>query len=312
MKNFVLILLIVLAVGCSRAENSGASISDEKMMSEQPMEEPPSPESTPRRSRSDEESSLSDMTTDDSLEYEKQNIDSRDAIPAMEYDGRMLEYNLSLEYASKDVLASRLAVYNVISHYGFLMSTNTVNEDSYPYVQVSFKVETKKLYDMLTELNRAGKLKRENISVTDMTPDSVYRAIKKNREVLRLKRREEALLNYNLARLNYEERERMLESSENNLDETEFQIWQLEDRATWSVVSVYVYGPSQGISVFVPNFGNAFIKMINGVLGFLYGVVLYLPLVIIIVLSVIFRKQILSFLSNFSKKKKSANNENIN
>ncbi len=286
MRFLVGLLIIVLSVtGCSKADKSaGGSAEMEK--SEPSVESDISRDNAPLEQQ--EDSSIS-------------TIDTRAVLPALDIDERLLEYNINLVYNSRDVLSSRIRLFNIISRYGFLLNSNTYTDTESPYMNVSFKAKTGKLYDMLTELNEIGILKNETVSVTDMTGDEIYRHIQEKREILLTKRREEALLNYNLSTKNYEQREQMLENSENRLDEVEYQLWQLEDRAEWSVVSVSIYSPQKAVDISVPSFYNAFIYMINGVLIFVYGIIRFIPLVIILIVVVIFRERIFKF---FKKKKK--------
>ncbi len=282
------LLLVILIAACSRdRESTFTGSEDQQSQTVKSEAEPPLPE----------KERIDDAVAENGASLRKRSIDPRTVLPAIESNERMLEYTMSLRYESDDILDSRRKLMNIVSRYGYLSGSSTQIDDDYQYLNLTCRVKTDSIYNMLGALASIGRLKHEDVSVTDMTGENVQRTIRQKTEMLRTRRREEALRDYNLSTIKYEQREMLLQQSEDNLDQLEYELWQLEDRAAWSTVTVTVERPQSTVNIVIPSFHTALIQMINGLLFFLYGIVRFLPFIAVVALLILKRHAIMDFIA---------------
>ncbi len=194
---------------------------------------------------------------------------------------RMLEYSIRLNYTVADLQHARKELLAIIARYGFIKSSTATASSSYPYMNSEFVVKSTDVYKAMQELDAIGKLTSERIYVTDHTPSQVQNAIKQKRARMRIIRKQLQLKRTSTSSKNWAEVNSSTENSENNLDASAFKKWQLKDRVAWAKMHVYLTLPERSAAIEVPTFRNAFIELLNGLLGLLYGLIYLLPFAVI-------------------------------
>lgn len=192
--------------------------------------------------------------------------------------GRLLEYNVAVHYRSADLLKARALLYSIASRRGFLRSSSASAESS--QVSVEMAVRSTELYDTLKDLDAAGDLLTENISVTDHTEADYGNSLKVKRENLRGARRTQAMTGDAAAR-NWAEREAALERSEDSSDQAQLEKWKIQDHVNWATISVQVSGPDLPAPIRVPSYRNAFVGLLNVILELGYMAIYILPFLLI-------------------------------
>lgn len=216
---------------------------------------------------------------------------------------RYLEYKVTLVYDSKNVLISRKALLGLVKKYGFLKSSSTSVYDNTPYFNTEVYVKSDDLIKALQEFYLLGKLKTENLEVIDHTPDLIKNTIDKDRAVKRIERRLKYTGKVSTQSDNFTSIEASLESSENSLDAAAFQKWMLEDRVKWAMVNIKIEGPIEKKEIAVPDYKQAFIMLVEFLLGLGYVMILLIPLWLVIIIIIIKKKWFKkTFLSKVKKK----------
>jgi hypothetical protein len=182
--------------------------------------------------------------------------------------GRLLEYNVSIEFESENFKKTRDDLYKLSSIYGFLQESNDTfyQEKS---LNASVWIRTEKLYEFLEASNTLGKLRTESILANDLTFDNYSQTVTLNREFIRSRRRSSALSGSSDAR-NYTERERLLAESEDREDTATKEKWQIQDKVSWAKVQITVFDPSIDNTVKIPNFTTVFYDLTSAFLYLVY------------------------------------------
>lgn len=191
---------------------------------------------------------------------------------------RLLEYFVSLNYDSKDFPASRRRLIQIVSQYGFIVSSQARAGES-PYLSSTIKVKTQDLFRVLEKLDELGTLKSEDIRTTDHTEAMVLQQMRLRRESLRQQRRARASTNSN--RKDWAARERLLSQSEDKADRAEHEQWKIRDRVSWAEIQVYVHGPEMAPEIRVPVYRAAFIGLLNFLLQLSYLAIYLVPLALL-------------------------------
>ncbi|TGL86240.1 DUF4349 domain-containing protein [Leptospira congkakensis] len=271
MKNHLKIIFLVLFVfflhcGKESNEESVAPLESAKMSSDMPMEKKVAPSAPRAEGISETESAPNQL--------------GQVFVPIQNTTERLLEYQVQLNYQTSDLIKTRKDLLSFITKYGFIESSSAVNVDS-PYMNLRVHIRSEKLYEALIELDTYGVLQSEDISTVDHTEGMAWQKIKSNREKLRLVRRTNANNQTSTNSKNWEAIEEAVTDSENNLDNSEHEIWKIKDKVKWATLSVNFTTPIPADRIQVPVYKNAFIGILNLFLELTYYFIWILPLVIV-------------------------------
>ncbi|MBL8019126.1 MAG: DUF4349 domain-containing protein [Leptospirales bacterium] len=192
--------------------------------------------------------------------------------------GRLLEYRVNVSYRSTDLLAGRTLLFDIASRRGFLRNSYASSNSS--SMQIEMAVRSSELYDTLKELDRAGELREEQITVSDHTENDFAQELKATREEKRMLRRNLALQGDAAAR-NWTERDAALARSEDETDAARLEKWRIQDRVNWATIHVSLQGPDLPAPVQVPNYRNAFVGLLNMLLELIYGIIYLSPFLVL-------------------------------
>jgi hypothetical protein len=214
---------------------------------------------------------------------------------------RLLEYKVDLTYESGELMRSRRELLGIVAKYGFIKGGSASLDDKVPLAVSDVYVKSDTLYEALQEFDRVGTLRAEHISVTDHTEEMALQERTVKREQLRIGRKNIASAQVAPAAKNWSDIESSLAQSEDKLDASEHAKWKIRDKVAWAWIHVNLKGPDQPERITVPRYTDAFIGMINILLGLLYVIIYSLPFAVIAGLIVWKRKQIAAI---FRRKKK--------
>ncbi|MDA3901082.1 MAG: DUF4349 domain-containing protein [Spirochaetes bacterium] len=286
MRQIMLLMLLIIISGCAKNSESPTEQFTENKVTDAKMDKSVSPSMDTEEFNSElSKNSRSSSTDEDGLDPAGYNN-------YYSVEGRMLEYSIELFFESTNLRSSRQKLYDSIAKFGFLQNSDTSLYPNQPSLQINARIKSENFYELLTELRSIGILKKETISVNDLTPDNIYTRIIKNRQETRIKRRSSALLNPSLLPKDHSVRERILQESEDKMDQAEYDLWKLQDRVMWANLSVMVTGPDTGKSVVIPRFSDAFTTLLNGLLEIFYNMITMAPFLVILLLIIIKRKKI--------------------
>lgn len=239
------------------------------------------------------ENSLADempVSKDDSEKDRQKNIQEKKeqihpptnpkSIPSLE---RMLEYEVSLNYQSADFLASRKKLLSISNQNAIILSSNSYRSNNQPYLNMKLMVKSSELYDVLLKIDTIGQLKSENIRAIDHTENNMVNKVKTDRAQIRLARRSKIQAP---GSKDWQDRERLLSSSEDEIDHTKIEEWKLKDKITWAKLKLHLYGPQKPEKIEVPMYKNAFVGMVNLLLKLVYGIIYLLPILLVLAGSV--------------------------
>ncbi|MCW7469545.1 DUF4349 domain-containing protein [Leptospira kanakyensis] len=272
MKNHLKIIFLVLFVfflNCGKESNeeSVAPLESAKMSSDMAMEKKVAPSAPRAEGISEPEPTPNQL--------------GQVFVPIQNTTERLLEYQVQLNYQTPDLIKTRKDLLSFITKYGFIESSSAVNMDS-PYMNLRVHIRSEKLYDALIELDTYGVLLSEDISTVDHTEGMAWQKIKSNREKLRLVRRTNANNQTSANSKNWEAIEEAITDSENNLDNSEHEIWKIKDKVKWATLSINFTTPIPADRIQVPVYKNAFIGILNLFLELTYYFIWILPLVIVL------------------------------
>lgn len=257
----------ILAAGCSREK---ASTETDRHSPGRMVDKTAAPQS--------EESPASAEKTD-----VVQNEKAREHLTAQfapsELPGRLLEYRISLVYRTEDLVAGRNLLYDISAKRGFLRSSHVNSETGSMQVQMAVRVT--ELYQTLQDLDHAGSLLEESISVIDHTENHFIQTVKAKREDLRMGRKSQALTGNPTAQ-NWAEREASLDRSEDQADDARIEQWKIQDRVQWATVDVRLQGPEVPLALKMPPYRDAFVGAVNLLLRLVYGLIWGLPVLAIL------------------------------
>ncbi|MCG9875364.1 MAG: DUF4349 domain-containing protein [Leptospiraceae bacterium] len=235
---------------------------------------------------------------------EKKEISSSKESYSVKFSGidpkfeRLLEYQVNLEFESRNFSKTRDDLYKMAGSFGFLQQSND-SFLSYKNLNASVWVKTEKLYEFLEASNALGKLRSESISANDLTYENYVQNVTLNRELIRGQRRSKALSGSSDAK-NYTDRERLLSESEEKEDSAKKEKWLINDRVSWAKVQISIIDPNQEKSIHVPDFSEVFYDLASFFLYLMYLGLYALPLIFIGIFIYIKRS---FFLKLFSKNK---------
>ncbi|EOQ88794.1 PF14257 domain protein [Leptospira yanagawae serovar Saopaulo str. Sao Paulo = ATCC 700523] len=202
-------------------------------------------------------------------------------LPIQNNQERLLEFQIDLGYQTLDLIKTRKDLLSFITKYGFIESSSAVNSDS-PYMNVKIRIKAEKLYEALLELDTYGTLLNENISTIDHTEGMVWEKIKTTREKIRVKRRTIANNQTTSNSKNWESIEEAISSSEDGLDQSELQIWKINDRVKWATLNLSFSVPTPSDKIIVPEYRNALVGITNLFLEFTYLLVWMIPVFLVV------------------------------
>ncbi|TGL44603.1 DUF4349 domain-containing protein [Leptospira perdikensis] len=271
MKNLFKVIFFVLFVfflncGKEANEESAAPLESAKMSSDVAMEKKVAP-SAPRA-----EETLDADSAPNQL--------GQVFVPIQNTSERLLEYQVQLSYQTQDLIKTRKDLLTFITKYGFIESSSAVNTDS-PYMNLRVHIRSEKLYDALIELDSYGVLLSEDISTVDHTEGMVWQKIKSNREKIRLGRRTNANNQTSGNSKNWEAIEEAITDSENNLDQSEHEIWKIKDRVKWATLNINFSSPIPPDKIQIPTYKNAFIGILNVFLELTYYLIWMIPFLLL-------------------------------
>lgn len=303
MKHLMVSLLAVLLVavfGCSRNEPMGAS-----------MDKSSAPSAAAEEQKADVSDVLSSKRKEiarDEKERGKDGVKKEGLsffyTPNVKADGRYLEYTAELSYRTKAFAVSRKTLIGIISKYGYVKSESASGEAA-ESMNAEIAVRAANLYDVLTDLDAVGALVSESIETVDHTEAMALSARKSRREAVRIQRRSIAAAQVPLTNTAWDSREASLSRSEDSLDAADQEQWKIDDAVAWAKITISLSGPERPDRIQIPDYRNAFTGIVNGFFYLLYGVIVYLPLILIL-LGVVFavwtlRKKIMGLFSRFRK-----------
>ena len=204
---------------------------------------------------------------------------------------RFLEYEVSLTYKVTNFKMARINLLNIVNRFGYIRSSSA-SSGTYASMNAEFAVKSPDLYHAVIELDQIGKLEAENISTVDHTEKMVLAKRKAKRDMVRTQRKNLWINQLSPLNSNWSEREMSLERSEDSLDNSEHQQWQVLDNVSWAKIRVNIVGPKLPEPIEIPSYQKAFAGIINFLLVISYGLVLLLPLIIIILIVWFNRKKI--------------------
>ncbi|EOQ95127.1 PF14257 domain protein [Leptospira wolbachii serovar Codice str. CDC] len=197
-------------------------------------------------------------------------------VPIPTSSERLLEYQVQLSYQTQNLIKTRKDILGFITKYGYIESSSAVNADS-PYMSLRIHIHSEKLYEALIELDTYGVLQSEDISTVDHTEGMVWQKIKSNREKIRLGRRTNANNQTSANSKNWQAIEEAVTDSENNLDQSEHEIWKIKDKVKWATLTVQFSTPIPPDKIQVPTYKNAFIGILNVFLDLTYYLIWMIP-----------------------------------
>ena len=213
--------------------------------------------------------------------------------PATAPKNRMLEYSVSLQIKSTNLVVSRATLLSIIPKYGFLLNSSCYFNSRRPYHSLTCRIRTENLYKALIELTSTGTLLSERIRVTDHTENRFISSIRARRADLRL-------LRYRRQGITAK-RENYIQSSEDSKDDSTIRKWRIRDKVKWARVSIYLRGPEKPTAVSVPSLRDKLVETVNWILELLFNLIPVLPVLFILLVIWIKRKKIRGV---FSGKKK--------
>ncbi|MCW7473909.1 DUF4349 domain-containing protein [Leptospira levettii] len=216
-------------------------------------------------------------------------------LPIQNNQDRLLEFQVDLTYQTKDLIKARKDFLIFVSKYGFIENSSAMNSES-PYMNVKMHIRSDKLYDALLELDTYGTLLSENISTVDHTEGMVWEKIKTNREKIRYQRRVSANHQTTGNSRNWSAIEETITESENEIDQTELQIWKINDKVKWATLNVSFSIPTPADKIIVPQYQNAFVGILNLFLELTYVLVWMIPAFLLLGLLYLPAKKVLNWI----------------
>lgn len=206
---------------------------------------------------------------------------------------RLLEYQVNVDFETKDFDNARSRMMQLIDKYGFVKSSRTLL-DQRQFVNSTFYVQSQHLYKFLKNLDHVGRLKSEQIQTIDHTGNNFAKQVVISREKLRSRRRAKHLSG-SPSKKNFVDRENALAASEDNQDNARIAQFNMADKVKWAKVQVNLASPSQPSRVQVPQYENAFVNMLNWFLTMTLYMIYALPILGLGALVYVYRQQILGF-----------------
>ncbi|XDD54580.1 DUF4349 domain-containing protein [Leptospira sp. WS4.C2] len=262
---WIIFILFVITLNCGKESNgeSTAPVEAEMRSLDVASEKKVAP-SAPRAEESVEQPSVENQL-------------GQVFVPFPTSSERLLEYQVQLSYQTQNLIKTRKDILGFITKYGYIESSSAVNADS-PYMSLRVHIHSEKLYEALIELDTFGVLLSEDISTVDHTEGMVWQKIKSNREKIRLARRSNANNQTSANSKNWQAIEEAVTDSENNLDNSEHEIWKIKDKVKWATLNVNFSTPIPPDKIQVPTYKNAFIGILNVFLELTYYLIWMIPL----------------------------------
>ncbi|XDD46874.1 DUF4349 domain-containing protein [Leptospira sp. WS39.C2] len=264
-----LIFLFILDCGKESQEETQSFVSDEMKISGDSREKKMSP-SAPAFEESAEQ-----------VPQTKENVLGPVFLPMPINQERLLEFQINLSYLTMDLAKTRKDFLMFVSKYGYIENSNAINADS-PFMNVKIHIKSEKLYEALLELDTYGTLLSEDITTIDHTEGMVWEKIKTNREKIRYQRRLSANGQTTSNSKNWTSIEESITNSENGLDESELQIWKINDKVKWATLNVSFNVPTPSDKIIIPHYQNALIGITNLFLELTYLLVWMIPIFLLI------------------------------
>lgn len=262
---WIIFILFVITLNCGKESNgeSTAPVEAEMRSLDVASEKKVAP-SAPRAEESVEQPSVENQL-------------GQVFVPIPTSSERLLEYQVQLSYQTQNLIKTRKDILGFITKYGYIESSSAVNADS-PYMSLRVHIHSEKIYEALIELDTYGVLLSEDISTVDHTEGMVWQKIKSNREKIRLARRSNANNQTSANSKNWQAIEEAVTDSENNLDNSEHEIWKIKDKVKWATLNVNFSTPIPPDKIQVPTYKNAFIGILNVFLELTYYLIWMIPL----------------------------------
>ncbi len=204
---------------------------------------------------------------------------------------RMLEYHVNLNFETDSFQRSRARLMALVDKYGYMQESHALLE-RHEKVNSRVIVESKNLYRFLQNADGLGRLLSEKIQTADHTGEHVRQRLDINRQSLRQRRRANALRGTPNSET-WVEREKLVAEAEDRRDAARMAQWNIEDRIKWAKVNINLRGPRQTPVIELPNYVEALVFLLNGLLWLLKGLLYILPLIGLGLLGWVYRQQIL-------------------
>jgi len=201
--------------------------------------------------------------------------------PKVEGISRLLEYNINLNYQSKNINVSRQKLLELVAKYGYITSSNSKSYSQSKQFNIGLKVKASRVYQVLQKLDRIGELINERITVNDLTQNLFWQKIVLDRTFIRNHRRSKALIGSVTAK-NWQQRESSLTKGEDIQDKAKFEKYKIKDRIEWANISLNINGTQKSLIVEIPVYKNAFISLLNMLLDLSYALVFILPIILLV------------------------------
>jgi hypothetical protein len=194
---------------------------------------------------------------------------------------RYLEFMVELQYDTKNFELSRKDLLDIVSQNGFLNYSSAAYENLRYRMTAQANIKASELYNVIKLLDKLGSLKVENTSVIDHTRDMAWNQRKVKREQTRMDRINKAMAQVPPQNKTWKEKEDALEKSEDSLDQSQHEEWNIQDLVAWAKVTITLYGPLDSEPISIPSFNNALALLINGFFKLLYLLIILLPFALV-------------------------------
>jgi len=219
-------------------------------------------------------------------------IEKNFLVPFKHGAGRLLEYKINLTYKCEDISQSRIKLLELISDFGFFDRSVTSISGKYQSMVVDMKIKADLLYRALAGFDAVGRLVHEDITAVDHTENMALNELKVRREKLRLMRKGHAAESAAPGSKTWKDVQDLTEQSENNLDNSEHEMWKIRDSVSWASIHLALQGPEVSDTVEVPDYSNALVGMVNFFLNLVYGILYLLPVIALVIIILAYRKKI--------------------
>ena len=267
----VIIIVIVFSMSCKKAEVEAPP--EREAIMEQSKEEPSPSGALPPTATKRQEAEADE---------DSRGLEGHFVAPVEVGKERLLEYKADMTYETEDIRKSRSEIIAVVAKYGFIKQSYASTEETKPVMSTDLLVRSDRLYQAILELDRAGILLTEQITVTDHTDSMVLQDRKARREQIRITRKNLAATQVTGVAKNWNEIENSLSRSEDSLDLAEHEKWRIRDKVAWAWIHVNLKGPDQPSRVIVPRYTDALVGLVNLFLRLIYVLIYTAPFLAII------------------------------
>jgi len=286
----LILIIISFCISCKKAEVEAPP--EQEAIMERSKEEPSPSGALPQTATKKQEAEV---------DKDSRGLEGHFVAPIEVGKERLLEYKVDMTYETEDIRKSRSEIIAVVSKYGFIKQSYASTEETKPVMATDLLVRSDHLYQAILELDRAGILLTEQITVTDHTESMVLQDRKARREQIRITRKNLAATQVTGGTKNWNDIENSLSRSEDSLDLAEHEKWKIRDKVAWAWIHVNLKGPAQPSRVIVPRYADALVGLVNLFLRLIYVLIYAAPFIAIIVVIIWKRERLVGI---FRRKQK--------